>query len=164
MAVARHAPWTEWKCHPVPSALRPRQKGRHFPDDIVKCIFLNDNVWISIKVSLTLVPGSPINNIPALIQIMALRRSGDKPLSEPMMVSLLTYICVTRGNYKSLVTSSYETCTLWTAGCVLLFVHYTMSLSPLCRFTWRHWSSKKTLEVFMKVFFDSGSIGLTNIA
>ena len=37
-----------------------------------------------------------INNIPALVQIMAWRRPGDKPLSEPMMVSLLTHICVTR--------------------------------------------------------------------
>ena len=34
--------------------------------------------------------------IPALVQIMAWRRSGDKPLSEPMMISLLTHICVTR--------------------------------------------------------------------
>ena len=42
------------------------------------------------------VPKGPINNNPALIQILAWRRSGDKPLSEPMMVSLLTYICVTR--------------------------------------------------------------------
>ena len=31
-------------------------------------------------------------NIPALLQIMAWRRSGDKPLSEPMMVSSLTHI------------------------------------------------------------------------
>ena len=38
----------------------------------------------------------PINNISALVQIMAWRRPGDKPLSEPMMVSLLTHICVTR--------------------------------------------------------------------
>ena len=37
-----------------------------------------------------------INNIPALFQIMAWRRQGDKPLSEPMMVTLLTHICVTR--------------------------------------------------------------------
>ena len=35
------------------------------------------------------------NNIPALVQI-ALHQSGDKPLSEPMMVSLLTHICVTQ--------------------------------------------------------------------
>ena len=37
----------------------------------------------------------PISNIPALIQKMAWRRSGDKPLSEPMLVCLLTNICVT---------------------------------------------------------------------
>ena len=37
-----------------------------------------------------------VNNIPALVQIIAWRRSGDKPLSEPMMVSLLIHICVTR--------------------------------------------------------------------
>ena len=37
-----------------------------------------------------------INNIPALVQIMAWHRSGDKPLSEPMMVSLPTHICVTQ--------------------------------------------------------------------
>ena len=35
------------------------------------------------------VPKAAINNIPALVQIMACRRPGDKPLSEPMMVSLL---------------------------------------------------------------------------
>ena len=41
-------------------------------------------------------PKGPINNIPASVQIMAWRRSGDKPLSGPMMVSLLTHVCVTR--------------------------------------------------------------------
>ena len=40
-----------------------------------------------------LVPKGRINNIPALGQIMAWRRPGDKPLSEPMMVSLLKHIC-----------------------------------------------------------------------
>ena len=38
----------------------------------------------------------PINNISALVKIMAWRRPGDKPLSEPMMIILLTHICVTR--------------------------------------------------------------------
>ena len=38
----------------------------------------------------------PINNVPALLQIMAWRRPADKPLSESMMVSLPTHICVTR--------------------------------------------------------------------
>ena len=76
--------------------LRPRQNGRHFPDDILKLIFLNENVWILIKISLKFVLKSPIDNIPALFQIMAWRQSGDKPISEAMMVSLLTHICVTQ--------------------------------------------------------------------
>ena len=37
-----------------------------------------------------------LTNIPALVQIMAWRRPGDKPLSEPMLVRLPTHICVTR--------------------------------------------------------------------
>ena len=61
------------------NTLRPRQNGRHFPDDIIKSIFLNENVWVSIKISLKFVPKGPINNIPALVQIMAWRRPGDKP-------------------------------------------------------------------------------------
>ena len=37
------------------------------------------------KISLKFVPKGPINNIVALVQKMAWRQSGDKPLSEPMM-------------------------------------------------------------------------------
>ena len=83
--------------------MRPRQDGRHYPDDIFKCIFFNENVLISINFSLKFVPRCPINNIPALVQIMAWRRPGDKPLSEPMMVSLPTHICVTRPQWVNLV-------------------------------------------------------------
>ena len=64
--------------------LRPRQNGRHFPDDIFKCILLNGNVCISIKISLTFAPTVRINKIPAWVHIMAWRRPGDKPLSKPM--------------------------------------------------------------------------------
>ena len=78
------------------NTLKPRQNGRHFADDIFKCIFLNENVWVPITFSLKFVPKGPINNISALVQIIAWRRPGDKPLSEPMMVSLTTHICVTR--------------------------------------------------------------------
>ena len=82
--------------HRLVNTLRSRQDGRHFPDDIFKCIFLNENASTAIKISLKFVPKGPFNNIPALVQIMAWRRLGDKPLSESMMVILLTHICVTR--------------------------------------------------------------------
>ena len=78
------------------NTLRQRQNGRHFAGDIFKRIFFNENVWISIKISLKFVPKGPINKIPALFQIMAWRRPGDKPLSEAMLVSSLTHKCVTR--------------------------------------------------------------------
>ena len=78
------------------NTLRPKQNGRHFADDLFKCIFLNEDVWIPTKNSLTFVPEGPINNIPTLVQIMAWRHSGDKPLSESMLVSSPTHICVTR--------------------------------------------------------------------
>ena len=65
--------------------LRPRQNGSHFANDIFKCIFLNENVSISIKISLKFIPMGLINNIPALVQIMAWHGPGDKPLSEPMI-------------------------------------------------------------------------------
>ena len=88
------------------NTLRPRQNGRHFADDIFKCIFLNEYVWIPNKISLKFVPKGPINNIPTLVQIMAWRRSGDKPLSEPMMVSLTTHICVTRPQWVNMSTKA----------------------------------------------------------
>ena len=89
------------------NTLRQRQNGRHFADDILKCIFLNENIWISIKISLKFVPKGPINNIPPLVRIMAWHRSGDKPLSEPIVVSLLKHICVTRPQWVNQYVTVY---------------------------------------------------------
>ena len=83
--------------------LRPRQNGCHYPDDIFKCIFLNKNVWILREILQKFAPKVWINNIPSLVQIMAWRRPGDKPLSEPMMVSLLMHICVSRPQWVKTV-------------------------------------------------------------
>ena len=56
--------------------LTPRQYGRHFADDIFKCIFLNKSVWILINTSQKLVPKGPNNNTSVLVQIMAWCRPG----------------------------------------------------------------------------------------
>ena len=61
------------------NTLRPRQNGGRFADDILDCVLLNENVWISIKISFKFLPKGPINNIPALVPIMTWRRPGDKP-------------------------------------------------------------------------------------
>ena len=98
--------FSRWEdCFDLLNTLRPRQHGRHFADYTFKLIFLNENFIFSNKISLKFVPKGPINNIPALIQIMAWRRLGDKPLSEAMMVSLLTHICVTWPKWVNITDS-----------------------------------------------------------
>ena len=60
---------------------------------------IDENVWILLLISFKFVSKfqiNRINNIPALVEIMAWRRPGNKPLSQPTMVKLLTHICVTR--------------------------------------------------------------------
>ena len=60
----------------------------------------HENIWIVIKISFKFVPKDPINNIPALIQVMAWHQSGNKPLSEPMME---IYWCI----YESLSLNEF---------------------------------------------------------
>ena len=62
--------------------------------------FLNENVKISIKISPKFVSKGPINDIQALVQIMAWRRPGDKPLFEPMVVRIPTHISVVRPQWN----------------------------------------------------------------
>ena len=77
------------------NTLTPRQNCPHFADDIFRCIFMNASMTFA-DISLKFVPKFRINNILSLVQIMAWRIPGDKPLSKPLMVNLLTHICVTR--------------------------------------------------------------------
>ena len=119
------------KCSgPCFNTLRPRQNGHRFPDDIFKRIFMNENIWVSIKVSLKFVPKGPINNIPALVQIMAWRRPGDKPLSEPMMDILLTHLCVTRPQWVNIKKRlSLYMVTMMTIGRSRPSHHYHVNLN-----------------------------------
>ena len=63
----------------------PGQNGRHFTDDIFRCILPNENFCILFWISLKTVPKSPIDNKSALGQIMVWHQTGDKPLAEPML-------------------------------------------------------------------------------
>ena len=103
------------------NTLRPRQDGRHSADNIFICIFFNEYCCILIEFPLKYVRKGPIDNNPALVQIMAWRRSGDKPLSEPMVISLPTHICVTQPQW---VNSDYPATGLQVFAVVLL--HHKM--------------------------------------
>ena len=72
------------------NTLRPRQIGRYIADDIFIWILYNENIWFSVRNSLKFVPKGK------LVQMMAWCQTGDKPLSESIMVSLQTHICITQ--------------------------------------------------------------------
>ena len=99
-----------------------------FADDIFNAFFLNKNVIISIKISEICSKGL-VNNVQALVQIMAWRRPGDKPLSEPMKVCLLTHACVTRINDLNQFKAGFTIQCHNRFGC-----EYIHDLRPLCRF------------------------------
>ena len=119
--------WSALRTISVLNTLRPRHNVCHFTDDIFKCIFLSENVWIPIKISLKFVPRGPINYIQALVQKMAWRRPGDKPLSEPMVLKLRTHICVTRPQWVK--TFNEKTIWLWRHSKELLFKNHLRKIS-----------------------------------
>ena len=152
------------------NTLRPRQYGSSFPGDTLERIFLNENVIILIKISLKFVAIAPNNNIPALVQIMAWRRPGDKPLTEPMMLRLPTHICVSRPQWvnKALVCLGkngieciidHKAVHVRSAGgwsCVLRYMEIIgiialreLSFFPVIEFSVHHWagSAKKRLPL-----------------
>ena len=65
------------------------QHDRHFADDVFKCIFVNGKFCILIRISLKFVPKGAIDNNPALVQRMPWRRTGDRSLSEPMLIQFI---------------------------------------------------------------------------
>ena len=94
----------------------PGQTGRHLVDAIFKCIFFNGKFWIVNTHPPKFVLMDPINNNPPLAQIMAWRRPGDKPLSEPVIVNLLTPLCVNELNTKIQWYQGMKTTKLYLTG------------------------------------------------
>ena len=66
----------------------PGQNGHHFVNNIFKYIFRNKKKRYSIQISLEVFPKGPIDNKSTLVQVMAWRQTGDKPLPEPMLTQV----------------------------------------------------------------------------
>ena len=60
--------------------LRLRQKSRHLANDIFKCIFFNEKFWISLNISLKLVPMGPIDNNPPLVRKIAWCQTRERSI------------------------------------------------------------------------------------
>ena len=141
--------------------LRPRQVAT-----ISQTTFSNAFSWMKIyefrfKISLKFVLKVRINSSSALVQIMAWRRPGYKPSSEPILVSLLTHIrhsasChkpsllylplneVEGGYSHRILVSPCPSVRLWTESCPLcifynthrihfIFTHLIKQLQKVCR-------------------------------
>ena len=63
----------------------PERNGRHFADDIFRCIFVNEKFCLLIQIPLKFVPKGQIDYKSVLVRVMAWRRTGDRPLPEPML-------------------------------------------------------------------------------
>ena len=98
--------------------------------------FLQLKLLIFINTSLKFVPKVRINNIPILVQIIAWRRPGDKPLSGPAMVSLLTHICVTRPQWINNGNSTT-----------------VMKALAIIRLNWAKWTHLRWLKQYRKYFW-----------
>ena len=63
----------------------PRQNGCHFGRWHFQMHFFNENDSIPIRIPLKCIPRSTVDIKPALVQVVAWHRLGDKPLPEPMI-------------------------------------------------------------------------------
>ena len=127
------------------NTLRPRQNCRHFTR-----IFLNENVWISLKISLKFVSWVRISNTPSLVQIIALCRSGDKPLPEPMYrvdkanfngllyflengvhIQMITFFSVISPPKRIYIYIYMYTCTHKYTLCLYIHVYIYMNRTPI---------------------------------
>ena len=111
--------------------LKPKQNICHFADDIFKCIFLNENIRFSIKISPKLIAKAPINYILALVQVMACLLVGAKPLSEPMVVRSLTHVCVIRPQWVKIA--------LLNKNCTFQYICYNYGHISCKMVTWRNY-------------------------
>ena len=85
--------------------ISPGQNGLCFADDIFSCIFVNQKSFILIKISLKFVPKCPIDNNPALFQIMAWRQIVTSHYLNQCLPNTLMHIYSTRGRWVNLRSS-----------------------------------------------------------
>ena len=105
-----------------------------FSRRVLKLIFLNENVWTCFKISFKFVPNGPITIQPALVQIMAWCRTGNKLLSQTKKTQILMHISTHQSDFTEL-KQSFAKCCLQTYSritsvllSVVIFIHSMNSI------------------------------------
>ena len=105
------------------------KKGWLLTDDTFKYVFLNENVLILIEISLKYFTWGRIDNEAAPAQIMDWPRTGDKPVSEPMMALFTdTYL-----RHPATMSEGLTPLVYISADTVLLKAGITAFISPINR-------------------------------
>ena len=134
--------------HIEAETILPPFRRRHFQMHFHEWKCMNfDNI------SMKFVPKVLINNIPALVQIMACRHPGGKPLSEQMMVSLLTHICVTLPQWVNITSIKKHAISLLRQNHTTE-IHILKSLCKRdvklqCLVTWVHLFLHEPMNIYM---------------
>ena len=115
----------------------PGQNGRHFSDNIFKCIFMREKSCMSIRILLKFVSKSPIDNISALVLVMAWRQTGDKPLPEPMLTQF-TDAYMNSDEKNSFIIKINGTSTAW---------------KKLTRFDTHHCNSYWKISLYIEILY-----------
>ena len=123
-----------WRTFLTLTQLPLDKMAANLADDIFRCIFMNEKFCILIEISLKFVPKGPFNNNPALVQLMAWRQIGNKPLFEPMLTRFTdAYICGTRGRWvNTLRPEQNDKLQAFGVSSRQVFVFWFCS----CRFNW----------------------------
>ena len=111
-----------------------------------------------IKISPNFVSKGQFHNTPTLVQIMAWHRPGDKPLSEPMMVSLLTHLCVTRPQWVNAnVSADLHFASRTTCYYQLSFIKSKASVAAWVQML-THWGRDKIATISQTTFSNAFSL------
>ena len=117
-----------------------------------QCIFLIENFLILNEISLKYVPYGPVDNMAALVQIMAWRRTGDRPLSEPMLVCFIdAYMRHSTSMSQSAVT--LHNCSVYRWTCVAQFLYEFLVTNCHLKFLNIMWPVLNFFTMRYKVLF-----------
>ena len=121
------------------NTLRSRQNDRHFADDICKCIFINEKVWIAIEILLKFVPNSSIYNKSSKVQVMAWCHVSPKPMvTQSTHGGRVTHICVSKltdiGSDNGLSPGRRQAI-IWTSAGILWRTKFSEILSEITPFS-----------------------------
>ena len=98
---------------------------------------MNEKSCMSIRISLKFVSKSPIDNISALVPVMAWRRTGDKPLPEPMLTQFTDAYIGSDGK-NSFIVKINGTSTAW---------------KKLTRFDTHHCNSYWNISLYIEILY-----------